>query len=68
MSTNETLNMYFGIIEDKRCQCNITHPLVSILKLVMLAVLCGIDELDKIVDYGKRTAWGRVAFCCILSA
>ena len=53
MGMNETFNMYFGIIEDGRCQCDITHPLVSILKLVMVAVLCGIDELDKIVSYGK---------------
>ena len=53
MSMNETCNLYFGIIEDPRCQADITHPLRNILKLVMLAVLCGIDELDKIVDYGK---------------
>ena len=53
MSINETLTMYFGIIEDPRCKPDVTHPLVSILKLVLLAVLCGIDELDKIIDYGK---------------
>jgi len=53
MSVNETFNLYFSIIEDKRSQCDITHSLLSILKLAMLAVLCGIDELDKIIDYGK---------------
>ena len=53
MSIDETLTMYFGVIEDKRCQVDVIHPLTSILKLVMIAVLCGVDELDKIVDYGK---------------
>ena len=51
---NEILNMYFGIIEDPRCEVNVIHPLVDILKLVMIAVLCGMDELDKIIDYGEN--------------
>ena len=46
--------MYFGIIDDERDQANIKHPLVDILKLAIIAVLCGMDELDKIVDYGKN--------------
>lgn len=54
MSNNEVFNMYFGIIEDPRCEVNVIHPLVNILKLVMIAVLCGMDELDKIVDYGEQ--------------
>lgn len=54
MSMGETFNMYFGIIEDNRCQCDVTHSLVGILKLTMLGVLCGVDELDKIIDYGKN--------------
>ena len=54
MSNNEIFNMYFGTIEDTRCQVDVTHPLTAILKLTMLAVLSGIDELDKIVDYGKN--------------
>ena len=28
--------------------------MVDILKLVMIAVLCGMDELDKIIDYGEN--------------
>lgn len=51
---NEIFNMYFGIIEDERDQANKKHPLVDILKLAIIAVLCGMDELDKIVDYGKN--------------
>ena len=54
MSTNDIFNMYFGIIEDKRDKYTIKHSLIDILKLVMIAVLCGMDELDKIVDYGKN--------------
>ena len=46
--------MYFGIIEDPRCEVNVIHPLIDILKLTMVAVLCGMDELDKIVDYGEN--------------
>ena len=54
MSINEIFNMYFGIIEDERCEVNVKHPLANILKLVLIAVLCGMDELDKIIDYGKN--------------
>lgn len=54
MSENEIFNMYFGIIEDERDQANVRHSLIDILKLVMIAVLCGMDEFDKIVDYGKN--------------
>ncbi len=54
VSNNEIFDMYFGIIEDPRCESNVVHPLIDILKLVMVAVLCGMDELDKIIDYGKN--------------
>ena len=54
MTNNEIFNMYFGVIEDARCAADVTHSLKSILKLTLLAVLSGIDELDKIVDYGKN--------------
>ncbi len=43
MNENEISNMYFGIIEDPRCEANVIHPLIDILKLVMIAVLCGMD-------------------------
>ncbi len=54
MNANEIFNMYFGIIEDKRDPYTIKHKLIDILKLVMISVLCGMDELDKIVDYGNN--------------
>ena len=45
--------MYFGIIEDERDLYTTKHKLIDILKLVMISVLCGMDELDKMIDYGK---------------
>ena len=54
MSMNEIFNMYFGIIDDERDKFTVKHPLINILKLVMIAVLCGLDKLDKIVEYGKN--------------
>lgn len=54
MSNNDIFNMYFGIIDDPRCEVNVIHSLVDILKLVMVAVLCGMDELNKIIDYGNN--------------
>ena len=53
MNMNETFNMYFGIIEDERDPYTIKHKLIDILKLVMVSVLCGMDELDKMIDYGN---------------
>ena len=53
MNMNEIFNMYLGLIEDERDPINTIHPLIDILKLVMIAMLCGMDELDKVVDYGK---------------
>lgn len=54
METNDILNMDFGLIEDKRDQFTIKHKLIDILKLIMISVLCEMDELDKIVDYEKN--------------
>lgn len=54
METNDIFNMYFGIIEDERDPYTIKHKLIDILKLVMISILCGMDELDKIVEYGKN--------------
>ena len=50
----EMFDMYFGLIDDPRDQATIKHKLVDILKLVMVAILCGIDEFDKIVEYGNN--------------
>lgn len=54
LEINEIFNMYFGIIKDTRDQFTITHRLIDMLKLVMISVLCGMDELDKMVDYGNN--------------
>lgn len=54
MNTNDIFNMYFGIIEDNRDPFTITHRLIEVLKLVMISVLCGMDELNKMIDYGNN--------------
>lgn len=41
MTENEILNMYFGIIDDPRCEANVKHQLIDILKLIMITVLFG---------------------------
>jgi len=50
----EQFTKYFIGIEDTRCQCDISHNLQDVLILVMCAVLCGLDELSDIVEYGKE--------------
>jgi len=44
----------FGIIEDTRCQCDVKHPLIDILIIIMCAILCNQTEIDEIVDYGEE--------------
>ena len=44
----------FEIIEDYRCECDVVHKLPNILILVTCAVLCGVDNIRSIVDYGKN--------------
>ena len=50
----ERIAVYFSDVEDTRCPCDIDHKLVDVLILVMCCVLCGIDELDKMVIFGKE--------------
>ena len=44
----------FSVIEDFRCECNVKHKLSNILILIMCSVLCGLDNIKDIVDYGKN--------------
>ena len=50
----ERITSYFSDLEDTRCPCDVDHKLADVLILVMCSVLCGIDELGKIVTYGKE--------------
>ena len=50
----EKIREYFSKIEDPRCECDVKHKLTDILILVMCAALCGVDTLEKIVEYGKN--------------
>jgi predicted transposase YbfD/YdcC len=49
----EIFEGYISIIEDPRCQCDVKHRLADVLILVMCGVLCGMDELVDIVDFGE---------------
>jgi len=44
----------FSIIEDFRCECDVEHKLVNILILLMCAVLCGMDSVKSIAEYGRN--------------
>lgn len=49
----ETVYKHFSVIEDTRCQCDVDHKLADVLVLIMCATLCGVEELEEIVAYGK---------------
>ena len=44
----------FSIIEDTRSQCDVKHKMTDVLILLMCAVLCGLDTLTEIVEYGEQ--------------
>ncbi len=46
--------MYFNIIEDKRNESYIKYKLIDILKILMLGVICGLEEISEIIDYIKE--------------
>ena len=45
--------MYFGLIDDQRYSGNVIYSLTDILIIVMCGILCGLDELNRIVEYSK---------------
>ena len=49
----EIFDYHFENIEDARCQCDIDYPLTDVLIQIMFAVMCGLDEPEKIVEFGK---------------
>ena len=50
----EIYEKHFAAIEDTRCQCDVDYKLVDVLIQIMCAVLCGLDEPEDIVTYGKE--------------
>lgn len=50
----EKIKEKFKKIEDQRHQSYTEHRLCDILIIIMCAVLCGIDQLEEIVSYGKN--------------
>lgn len=50
----EKLESYFSIIDDTRCQCDISYKLTDVLIIVMCAVLCNITKLVDILEFGEE--------------
>ena len=46
----------FEVIEDTRHQSYVKHKLSHILRIVMCAVLCGLDELGDILTFAENKA------------
>lgn len=52
MSWETNILSYFTEMEDPRTGDNITHPLVNIINIAILAVICGADGWVEIERYG----------------
>lgn len=50
----DNIKRKFEQIKDERHQSYVEHRLADVLILVMCAVLCGIDQLEEIMSYGKN--------------
>lgn len=50
----ELFEKHFSIIEDERCECDVKHKLTDVLIIVMCSVICGLDELDDIVEFSNQ--------------
>jgi predicted transposase YbfD/YdcC len=46
----------FSKIRDKRHRSYVEYPLIDVLILIMCAILCGLDQLEDIISYGKNKA------------
>ncbi|MDR0606284.1 MAG: ISAs1 family transposase, partial [Bacteroidales bacterium] len=46
----------FTKIKDERHPSYVKHKLINVLIITMCAILCGIDQLEDIVSYGKNKA------------
>jgi len=44
---------HFEVVKDTRFRSYVKHQLTDVLILVMCGILCGLDELQDIVAYGK---------------
>ena len=53
MFSETSIMSYFSDLEDPRTGVNITHPLVNIVTISILAVICGADGWTDVERYGK---------------
>ena len=50
------MQRYFAVIDDPRHQGYVKHKLSDILRIVMCAVLCGMDQLCDVMAYAQNKA------------
>jgi predicted transposase YbfD/YdcC len=59
----ERTRRYYEGLEDPRYSVFVEHKLADILVLVQCAVMCGLDKLEDIEEYGKsKRAWLKEVF------
>ena len=52
--TNEIIRGKFSKIKDLRIKGMVDHPLEDLLIIIMLGVMCGLEESEQIVIYAKN--------------
>jgi 5'(3')-deoxyribonucleotidase len=59
----EDIKRRYAQVEDRRCQAYVEHKLEDVLILVQCAVMCGMDKLELIEEYGKnKQEWLKETF------
>lgn len=52
MNFETSVLSYFGELEDPRSDKNLTHPLINIVSIAILATICGADDWVAVETYG----------------
>jgi predicted transposase YbfD/YdcC len=50
---NATISEHFSSLKDPRIQLKTRHKLIDIIVITICAVICGADDWQEVVDYGK---------------
>ncbi len=48
-----TISEHFSSLKDPRIQLKTRHKLIDIIVITICAVICGADDWQEVVDYGK---------------